>query len=115
MTAVYPANRASPVKMGVMDPDALLDYSVLWDEWLSDDEIIEDVAVTATEDMIEVLSSTLNEDAVVVDGVTHKAFSVVTIWLSSGVLDEEPIITCRITTNHGRVDDRSFSLKIAER
>lgn len=39
----------------------------------------------------------------------------VTAWLSGGVATSKPRVTCRITTNQGRVDDRSIWVKIAER
>lgn len=38
-----------------------------------------------------------------------------TVWLSSGTADESYEVTCRITTNKGRTDDRTILLEVLER
>lgn len=85
----------------VKDPDATLDYTFDWTEKLAEDEEIAEPQI------------------IVPDGMTllymeHTA-KTVTAWLSGGVATSKPRVTCRITTNQGRVDDRSIWVKIAER
>ena len=41
--------------------------------------------------------------------------SVVKVWLSSGTVGEEYEITCRIVTNSGRTDDRTFIIEVQSR
>lgn len=114
MTVLYPASRASPIKLGYKDPDSVLDYAVLWDDWLSADEIIltETIEVTTG---ITIDSHEINTVALTLNGATQKIGSVVTIWLSSGTVGVTYTISCKVTTSSGRTDERSFLLMIRER
>lgn len=83
------------------DPDALLDYSVDWSSWLADGETLDTV------------------EWIVEDGLTNAASSatgaVATIWLSGGTVGATYRVTCRVSTSAGRVDDRSFAVRVGER
>ncbi len=85
----------------VKDPDATLDYTFDWTDRLAEDEEI------------------TNTEIIVPEGMTllymENTAKTVTCWLSGGVATSKPRVTCRITTNQGRVDDRSIWVKIAER
>lgn len=89
-----------------MDPDAILDYRWDWTAWLVDGDTITTAAVTDT------TGST--EPAIVVSTTTHDDTSV-TVWLSGGVAGQLARITCRITTNQGRTDERTLRLYITDR
>ncbi len=86
------------------DPDATLDYSFDWGEWLAAGESISSYSVT-------------------VDGVTKqsdsRSGSVVTAWVSGGVATPGSVatITCQVTTDSSpaRTDQRTIYLKIRER
>ncbi len=84
------------------DPDARLDYSFDWTDWLDDGESISTYAIT-------------------VDGVAKDSDSrngaVVTAWVSGGTADEVASVTCQITTNSvpARTDQRTVYLRIRER
>lgn len=86
------------------DPDAVLDYSFDWGDWLASGESVASYAVT-------------------VDGVTldsdSRGGAVVTAWVSGGsaLPGEVASITCRITTDSlpARTDQRTVYLKIRER
>ena len=83
------------------DPDAVLDYSIDWSKWLAGDQIqTSDWSVSGTGLQASDESNT-----------TTRA----TVWLSGGALGQSYTVTNRITTSGGRTDDRSFTVKIAER
>lgn len=86
------------------DPDARLDYSFDWSDWLQAGELIASHAVT-------------------VDGVTKdsdtRSGAIVTAWVSGGsaLPGEVASITCLITTDSlpARTDQRTVYLRIRER
>ncbi len=84
------------------DPDAVLDYTVNWSDWLTP---IADTIVTST---------WVPDTSLTVVSSSHSASSA-TAFVSGGVLDTEVLLTNRITTAGGRTDDRSITLKIVSR
>lgn len=85
------------------DPDAVLDYSWDWSNWLEAGETIVTASVTA-------------ETGITKDSETNDTTSV-TAWLSGGTAGESYTVTCRITTNSvpARTDERSIILRVRER
>lgn len=84
----------------LIDPDARLDYSFDWTDWLAQGETI-----TA-------------HDVIASSGITIASHGqlgpVVTVWVE----DAQPVeqrVTCRITTSAGRIDDRSIDLLVVDR
>lgn len=84
------------------DPDAVLDYTWDWTAWLADSETIADATVTTNTDTITIDSQTATDTAV-------------TAWLSGGTTGTVYVLTCHITTNQGRQDDRTIRITIRER
>lgn len=82
------------------DPDAVLDYVFDWSQWLATGETISSHTVTVT--------------GVVKDSSTNST-TAVTAWISGGSIAAAASVTCQITTSDGRTDDRTISLRIAER
>jgi hypothetical protein len=84
----------------VKDPDAILDYTVDWLNWLCSDTI-----VTGT--------------WVVPAGITRISNSITTttcsIWLSGGTNGMSYNLTNRIITTGGRNDDRTVSVMVREK
>ena len=79
------------------DPDATLDYTVDWSAWLATGDII------------------VSSDWVVPSGLTevtdaHTQTSA-TVWLSGGVEGAEYLVTNRVTTDDGRIDDRTIVVR----
>ncbi len=111
----YPSSKAVPAAMGFKDPQAVLDYACLWQDWLAADETITAHTITPSAATITVDSSSVNAAAVTLDGVEQKIGSVVTIWLSGGTANTAYVIGCRVTTSAGRVDERSFTLTVKDR
>ncbi|MDG4552880.1 MAG: hypothetical protein P9E24_01325 [Candidatus Competibacter sp.] len=111
----YPSNKAVPAAMGFKDPQAILDYAFLWQDWLAADETITAHTITPSAATITVDSSSVNAAAVTLDSVEQKIGSVVTVWLSAGTADTIYVISCRVTTSAGRVDERSFKLIVRDR
>lgn len=90
------------------DPNAVLDYIENWTDWLtplSDSISSASVVATGSAD-----GSNVAVDSSVVANGTH-----VHAWISGGVAGETVTVRYRVTTAGGRVDDRSFYLKIKER
>jgi hypothetical protein len=85
------------------DPDATLDYPVDWESWLDDDTIsasewvLEDGLTIGTGDIAPSFTGT-----------------VATAFIAGGTVGTTYLVTNRITTAGGRIDDRSFRLKIKE-
>jgi len=89
------------------DPNATLDYTIDWADWLTDmsDTIATATWVPQTGSGITVANST---------NTTLTA----TAWLSGGNVvpgGKEYRVRCRITTTGGRTDDRSIFLKVLDR
>ena len=83
------------------DPDAVLDYSVDWSSWLTGSETI-----TA--------SSWTVPDGITKDSDSHSDDATV-IWVSGGTAGTQYSLTNHITTSGGREDDRTITIKVAER
>lgn len=85
----------------IKDPDAVLDYQWDWTSWLGEGETITDI------------------EWLVPDGITQQTTSATdstaTIWLAEGSLGHQYDITCRITTNQDRTDDRTQTIRIQNR
>lgn len=86
------------MKLYSKHPDAKLDYTVNWADFLGETDTIE--------------SSTWD----VPDGLTGSAAaftdSAAVIWLEGGELGEEYVVSNSIVTAEGREDVRSFTVKI---
>lgn len=111
----YQPNNAVPVAMGFKDPQAVLDYAFLWQDWLAAGETITAHTITRSAATITVDSSSVNVAAVTLDSVEQKIGSVVTAWLSGGTVNTVYVIGCRVTTSAGRTDERSFRLIVRDR
>lgn len=86
------------------DPQAVLDYLWDWTDWLSAHTPADAIASAA----VIVNNITLMSPATVEQGVRVRA------WLGGGAAGQTATATCRITTNAGRVDDRTLYLKLRE-
>ena len=91
----------------VKDPDANLDYSLDWAEWLEPGDAITASTWTAT-----AMNGAL--DMIVIG---NKAFTTdtTTVWLSGGGECEAYVLTNHVTTSGGRQDDRSLLVQVVER
>lgn len=83
------------------DPDATLDYTFDWTRWLSTGEAIVTHQIIAP--------SGVNVGATVADA------EMVTAWISGGTNGNNYIVTCRVTTDQGRTDDRSIILQVLDK
>jgi hypothetical protein len=91
------------------DPNALLDYTFDWTDWL-----------TSLESTDAIVSVDFDIDPDTAGAPTVEATQIVNGKLAvAWVLGGTPAVTyslrCRITTSGGRVDDRTVYLKIKER
>lgn len=85
------------------DPQAVLDYKFDWSQWLQSGEVITSHSVAASTGISVDSSSVTDSD------------TSVTAWLSSGTDGIQYIVTCTITTNAARTDERSILVWIEER
>ena len=86
----------------VKDPNAVLDYTLDWSEWL--DDISDSLA---SHSMVVEAGLTLNSSAIAGQNVVA--------WLSGGTAGTTYRVIYRITTAGGRTDDRSIYVKVKER
>lgn len=85
------------------DPDAHLDYGFDWADWLDGDTI------SSSSWIIEGPDEVLTQDNPGHDDTTTS------VWLAGGTLDEDYILTNRVTSAANRVDDRSYKVCIRAR
>jgi hypothetical protein len=85
----------------IKDPEAILDYTIDWSEWLPEGDTL--AAATWTVPAGLTLDSQSNTEALA------------TGWLSGGLLGSTYVVTCHITTAAGRQDDRSLRVRIQNR
>jgi hypothetical protein len=100
MAVIYPANAIGPVEASPKDPQAVVDYTFNWSDWLASGETISSYTVT-------------------VDGVTldsdSQTTTAVTAWLSGGAAGTNATINCQIVTSASRTDERTALVKIRTR
>jgi hypothetical protein len=85
----------------VRDPSSVLDYAFDWTAWLTGGDTITSHTVTA------------DDPALTVDS-TDATGTVITAWLSGGVVGSTYAITCHITTTQGRTDDRTITVRVRD-
>lgn len=92
----------------IKDPSAILDWGFNWnveeDEklpWLASGE-------TITEHVI-----TVDEGITLDSSIENNGF--VKVWLSGGELGQIYHVSCKITTNGGRTDERTILIKVLDR
>jgi hypothetical protein len=90
------------------DPNAVLDYSIDWADWLLACE--PDDTIQTHQIVLQAASALVVEQSATVNAGTR-----VTFWLSGGTAGTVERVVCRITTADGRIDDRSVWIKIKER
>jgi hypothetical protein len=81
------------------DPEAILDYSWDWTDWLGPEEVI------TTQDVVA--------EGVLAETPTCSG-GIVTCRLSGGTIGVSASATCHITTSAGQADDRTIHLVIRE-
>lgn len=96
----------------IKDPSAVLDFRFDWaaltngsgdSDWLVSGETISSYAVTVEDG--------LTKDS---DGKTDSDTSV-TVWLSGGTAGRDYTVSCEITTDQGRTDERSVEVRVRNR
>ena len=83
------------------DPNAVLDYVIDWSDWLGASETISSSAFTVATGLTKDSESDTDTTAIV--------------WLSGGTAGTDYLVTCRITTNQARTDDRSVTIRVRQR
>lgn len=83
------------------DPNAVLDYKVNWATWLQASETI--------------ASSNFTVPAGITKDSQSNTTTTATVWLSGGTVGTEYAVVNRITTNQGRTDDRTITIRVQER
>ena len=83
------------------DPNAVHDYAIDWSTWLAGDQISES-------------GWSVSDPALEVSDETNTATQA-TVWLSGGALGTSYTVTNKITTQAGRIDERSFIVQVQDR
>ena len=83
------------------DANSVLDFMWDWSAWLQVSEVIS--------------SHTINSPVgITIDSSSHTN-TTVTAWVSGGTTGTAYDVTCRITTNQGRTEDRTIRLMTKEK
>lgn len=85
----------------IKDPQSILDYGFNWADWLQSGEAILTHIITVTSGLV-MLSST-------------ESGGIVVVWLSGGIDQAYYAVACRVSTDAGRTDERTFSIQCIER
>lgn len=81
-------------------PVALLDWAFDWSNWLLQGESIQTYELTIS-------------DGLTVQSDSNDAQHVV-VWLSDGSVGETYKVTCQVTTDQGRIDERACQIVVTE-
>jgi len=84
----------------IHDPQAQLDYTINWADWLGSDTIS---------------TSTWTVESGLTEGTKTSTSTTATIWLSGGTAGQTYSVTNRIVTAGGRTDERTITLKVRNR
>lgn len=93
------------------DPDARLDYVIDWAAALQD----------ANGDQVDFIVGSawaVDDPALTIESSPFApsfTATTTTVWLSGGVAGTDYAVTNRITTDDGRIDDRTIRIKVQER
>ena len=82
------------------DPDADLDYTIDWESWLDSDTI-------ATSTWVADSGITIESDS--------NTSTTTTVWISGGTAGSSYKATNHIVTAAGRAEDRTITLRVAEK
>lgn len=82
------------------DPDSTVDFKFDWSEHFADGDTIQSAEILPIEGLA-------------FENVTISN-NMVTFWCSGGVVGQRYLITCRVTTAAGRIEDYSFYLEIRQ-
>jgi len=83
------------------DPSAELDYAIDWEDWLEGTDTIASAIWTVPTGLV--LEAQTETD------------TVSAIWLSGGVLGLKYNVACLMTTTDGRIDERTFTIRIKDK
>jgi hypothetical protein len=89
------------------DPNSNLDYSYDWTSWLKGESGTDTDVLTASTWFVD-------GSALTIGVFTHDNYTT-TVWLSAGIEGATYRVTNRITTQKGRVEDRSFLVTIKQK
>lgn len=92
------------MKAYLKDPDAELDFAVDWTAW---------IAAGGTGEAITSVVWTVPDG--ITEGDKEWTPTIATIWLSGGTHGVNYIVGCRIVTELGRTDERSFVVQVRNR
>jgi hypothetical protein len=86
------------------DPDATLDYTMDWSDWLSSGDPLDTVIWRVSTITGDPAPMTLGSNT------TNTITGVSTVLVSGGSAGNVYTLTCRITTDNGLIDERFFRL-----
>jgi hypothetical protein len=95
------------------DPDAILDYTFDWSAWLDDDSISAASPAIADSDTMTLADET--DHASIPSAGYSIVGDTVIVWLKGGAARDRAAVTCTITTDGGRTDDRTVYVRVRER
>lgn len=92
---------ATPVKVWTKDPDAELDYTLDWSQWL-DSDTLSSASWATTPTGLSITNTTTTT-------------TLAAVWLSGGSHGSDYDVRCRVVTAGGRTDDRTIRLQVRHR
>lgn len=105
MSDTYIINSAGKPSI-TKDYNAKLDYTFDWSLWLTG---ISDTIVS------ELTSIAGDGVATIGSPVTTNTSTSVTVWVTGGTVGQQYLVTCKITTTGGRIDERTIAINVRDR
>lgn len=97
------------------DPNAKLLYGVNWTDWLGDGETISDSEWYVDNELVDAPTEPAEDSGELLGYNSNNDTTQTTIWLKNGVVRSYPVIvTNRIITSLGQVNDASLHIIISE-
>lgn len=96
------------LKKFTKDPEAVLDYTIDWSDWLAEGDAITAVTTTPAVNVSPSSSAAVN-----VDSASFTATET-TLWCSGGTAPTSYDVVAHVTTSGGRQDDRTITLTCKE-
>lgn len=88
------------MKRFIQDSDSILDYTLDWSNWLVSDDTLAHAVFYPDVGLVLVSENNTSTTA--------------SCWIAGGAAGSTYNVTCHITTDRGRQDDRTFQLYIKE-
>lgn len=105
----------------IADPSSRLDFALYWGDWLADGDTVASAewtapdGVTIEDDQINTVTLNVPHPDVLGRMITCTPGTLTTVWLKEPPAGGAVRLACKVVTAQGRVDERSITVRPAQR